>query len=109
MFKRLAIILSPLLLLLYVNPAYAIPPAIITSWQETLLAERPCLERAEIALRDTGFSDNFDIVQQSVFGDRGEYTASIRCIPDKEMVFFIVVGYNSDERERLINSIKANF
>jgi len=109
MFKRLAIILSPLLLLLYVNPAYAIPPAIITSWQETLLSERQCLQRAEIALRDAGFSDSFDIVQQSVFGNRGEYTASIRCIPDKEMVFFVVVGCDYEERERLINFIKANF
>ncbi|MGC9526740.1 MAG: hypothetical protein ACP5D7_14495 [Limnospira sp.] len=109
MFKQLAIVLSPLLLLLSVNAADAVPPAIITSWQETLLTERQCLQRAEIALRDAGFSESFEIVEQSIFGNRGEYTASIRCLSDQEIVFFIVVGYDDNERERLINSIQANF
>ena len=72
--------------------AYAAAVGLSTSWQDTTLTERECISRAELAMRDAGFSRNLEFVGQSVFGDRGDYSASVRCITSRGIVFFLAAG-----------------
>ena len=78
------------------------------AWSATTFEEKECLEHAENALRKTGYYKNFSSSKQSVFGYNEENEhASIRCIPSKGLVFFIVSGQGSlsDHVDRL----KRNF
>ena len=81
-----------------------------TSWQETTMTQKQCLRRAEIAVRDGGFSKGLEIVgQSSVFGDRGAYIATVRCATSKGMVFFVVAGPSGDRVSEFRNEIENNF
>jgi hypothetical protein len=78
------------------------------AWSDTTYNEKECLEHAEHALRKTGYYKNFSATKQSVFGYNEENEhASIRCLPAKGMVFFIISGSGSlsDHVDRL----KRNF
>jgi hypothetical protein len=80
-----------------------------TSWENTALTEQQCLQRAEMALRSSGFTENFELVGQSVFGDTSDYTATIRCIETKKIAFFVVAGPDSDQANRLRETIINRF
>ncbi|MBI5586647.1 MAG: hypothetical protein HY892_22790 [Deltaproteobacteria bacterium] len=78
------------------------------AWSATTYDEKECLEHAEHALRKTGYYKNFSATKQSVFGyNEDNEHASIRCLPTKGVVFFIISGSGSlsDHVERL----KRNF
>lgn len=86
-------------------------PGLSTSWQSTTLSLSQCLNRAENALRDSGFSANFQIVGESAFGGSRDdaYVASVRCLPDQGIVFFIVSGPISDQAASYRERIAQNF
>jgi Domain of unknown function (DUF4189) len=73
-----------------------VAPALTTNWSSTSLSQNECLDRAERIVRDAGLTTNFERVGQSVFGEHGDYTAQVRCISDKSVVIFVVVGPNLD-------------
>jgi hypothetical protein len=72
------------------SPALA-GPAVSTRWQNVTISQPECLERAEQAITASGFED-LERTEQSRYGQRGDYTAAIRCIADKGIVFFIGSG-----------------
>jgi len=79
-----------------------------TTWSATSFNEKECLEHAEQALRQTGYYKNFSITGQSVFGyNEEDEHATARCIPSKNLVFFVVsgAGASGDRVER----IKRNY
>jgi hypothetical protein len=38
------------------------------------------------------FQRNYEVVGQSIFGERDVYTAAIRCVASKGIVWFVVAG-----------------
>lgn len=72
-------------------------PAVATRYTEPGRLKDPqitqdaCLARAEATLASTGFSA-IERTQQSRYGTKGEYTGTIRCIVDKQIVIFVVSG-----------------
>lgn len=78
-------------------------------WKSTLLDQGECVETAQRALRDSGFTNINVVHQRSVFARHGDYQASIRCVPEKKMVFFVVAGFNASETSRLGGLLKGNF
>jgi len=71
-------------------------PALTTNWTSTTLGQKECLQRAERVVRDAGLNRNFEVVGQSVFGEQGDFTAQVRCITEKGVVIFVIVGPKLD-------------
>jgi hypothetical protein len=84
-------------------------PALTTNWTATTLRENECLERAERVVKDAGLTKNFEKVGQSVFGEVGDYTAQVRCISEKEVVVFVIVGPTLDQARVHMKAIFEKF
>ncbi len=76
----------------WATAALATAPSMSTRWTNMALATDACVEKARRAVRDEGFTKNFEVVNTTVFGERGDYTAAVRCAAEKEVVFFVVAG-----------------
>ena len=84
-------------------------PSMSTNWQSTTLEQKECVQRAERVMRNAGMSKNFEIVGQSVFGERDAYTAQVRCITDKGVVIFVVAGPKLEEAREHMRAIHDKF
>ena len=84
-------------------------PSMSTRWSSTTLSKEECLQRAERAVRNSGFTKNFETVNTTVFGERGAYTSAVRCAVEKEIVFFVVAGPNSKEASTYNATIAEKF
>jgi len=85
-------------------------PSMSASWQETTMTQTECLRHGERAVRDAGFNTRFEIVgQRSIFGERGDYTALVRCGTTKGFVFFVVSGPRVAEASRHQKAISGGF
>jgi hypothetical protein len=84
-------------------------PSMSTRWTSTTLDKDACIERAKRAVRDSGFTKNFELVNTTVFGERGAYTSGVRCAVEKEIVFFVVAGPQAKEASAYNASIADKF
>lgn len=98
---------------LNIAPAYSLPAKIWTAWQPTSLSSRECIRRAEIAVRDTGYSRNLQIFGESptkgVYGENGQYSATVRCGTNIGIVFFVTAGPSSSIASEELYSLIENF
>jgi hypothetical protein len=78
-----------------------------SSWANTKLSKEDCMREARTALTNAKFN-NISHSASSVVGSRGPYYAVIRVIPEKQMVFIIVVGPDSSECDRFQTYLKTN-
>jgi hypothetical protein len=83
-------------------------PSMSTKWSSSSLNLDRCKSRAENALRDAGFR-SVKVLQFSVFAERGDYSAMVRCATDKEIVFFVVAGPEVDRCNRYVDDIGDGF
>ena len=93
--------------------ARAAEPAIVTKWLSTTMPIRECTQQAEKALRANQFT-RVDVVGDSktdknVFGNRGNYVASINCITEKEIAYFVVSGPDSDTTQKYVDALQDKF
>src|SRR5262245_20796393 len=72
-------------------PAASADTAIATRWRQMRLDQDNCMSYARLAIFRSGF-EKADPGSQTMSGKKGEYTASIRCLSEQQMVFFIVAG-----------------
>ena len=84
-------------------------PSMSTRWSSTTLDKDECIERAKSAVRNSGFTKNFEVVNTTVFGERGAYTSGVRCAVEKEIVFFVVAGPQAKEASAYNASIADKF
>jgi len=66
-------------------------PAIASDWATLDMSHDECLARGEAAIRRM----NFGAIEQtrySRFGQDGDYTLSVRCVPEKGVVLFLAAG-----------------
>ena len=73
------------------GPASAVRYSEPGRWKNPQLTQEGCLARAEAVIAAAGFGD-IERTEQSRYGSLREYSASIRCIIDKQIVLFIVSG-----------------
>lgn len=79
-----------------------------SSYQNTLLSQKKCLQRSETIVRNINASDIY-VSRVGVYGDVGNDALMIRCIPQKEMVLFVVSGPNEDSVTNLLKRIQRSF
>jgi hypothetical protein len=65
--------------------------SVATKWRLIGQAQNDCMTHAESALMNAGF-DRADPGTQTMSGKHGDYTASIRCVSELNMVFFVMTG-----------------
>ena len=70
-------------------------PSMTTNWTATTLSNNECMDRAKRVVRESDIG-KVDVVGHSVFGQGGGYTAVVRCIPEKGVVYFVVGGPSLD-------------
>ncbi|WP_041763759.1 hypothetical protein [[Leptolyngbya] sp. PCC 7376] len=86
--------------------ADAAPAKIWTTWEQTNLSQKRCLSRAKNVIRDLGY--DYQTLTSGVYGEYDDYSVTIRCITDMNMVFFIATHPNTDwASEELINLVDA--
>ena len=90
------------------TPAYS-GPSLSSNWTSTTLDQGECMTRAERIVRQAGMSRGLEIVGQSVFGRSGSYTAVVRCVSNKGIVFFFVAGPRLEQVKQHMNSIFEKF
>ena len=76
----------------FCDTASTASPAMTTNWKASDLDKKECLNRGEKVMKDAGLTKNLEVTAASVFGEEGDYTAQINCIPDKNIVMFLIVG-----------------
>lgn len=84
-------------------------PSMSTGLQATSLDLAECLKRGEAIMREAGLTRNLQVLQVTVYGEQGDYTASVRCVPGKDMVFFAVAGPRPDRASRFMADLKGKF
>ena len=77
------------------------------NWANTKLAKEDGLREARGVFQNGKFSE-ITVTGSSVSGNRGAYTAVIRIIPEKQMVFIVVMGPDAKDCEKLASYLKAN-
>jgi hypothetical protein len=82
--------------------------AVATRWRLVGEAQDNCMNRAVAAIRHSGF-DQGPPGSQSISGKKGDYTASIRCVSDQNIVFFVTSGPAADTASSYLNVLYGNF
>ncbi|MCW5748783.1 MAG: hypothetical protein KIT36_21520 [Alphaproteobacteria bacterium] len=96
-----------LALSLLATPALA-GPSMNTRWAVTSLPQAQCVEHARESLANAGFT-NIKNSAQSAFGEHGQYSMVVRCLADKQLVFFVVAGPAAEECRRLTSAVADPF
>lgn len=89
------------------SPVFA-GPAVTTEWIEARLPLEECRTKVATAMRSAGVGD-VEPKRFTVFGHKGEYTVAIRCMPDQNVVFFIVSGERLKNSDDLLDDILAAY
>jgi hypothetical protein len=88
--------------------AAAAETAIATKWRPISLDQMSCMGYAQSAIAHAGF-DKAEPASQTVSGKRGQYTASIRCLSNERIAFFIIAGPSSDAALSYIDALYNQF
>jgi hypothetical protein len=83
-------------------------PAVSTRWQDTKLTQEECLRFAEVAIQGGGFG-RIERTAQSRYGTLGEYTATIRCVTEYKIIFFIVAGPSLQQAPKYLDAVYNHF
>jgi hypothetical protein len=84
-------------------------PSMSTGLQATTLDLAECLKRGEAILREAGMTRNLQVLQLTVYGEQGDYTASVRCVPGKDVVIFVVAGPRPDRASKYMADLRGKF
>jgi hypothetical protein len=83
-------------------------PAVATRWQQVAGSQDECLQKAEDAIRRTGFG-RLERTQQSRYGSTDDYTVAIRCIVSNGLAIFIVSGPSRTRSDRIAGELFENW
>ena len=88
----------------------AASPSMSSAWLATTVDQDECVRRGSAAMRKQSFSTRFEVLgNSSIYGERGDYTALVRCAADKEFVYFVVAGPTGNVCSRHMNAIRDAF
>jgi len=83
-------------------------PAIASDWATLDVPQATCLDRGEAAIKRMDFS-NIEQTRYSRFGQNGDYTISVRCVPEKNVVLFLAAGPLRDRALELQIELHRNY
>jgi hypothetical protein len=83
-------------------------PAVATRWQQVSGSQEECLQKAEDAIRRSGFG-KIERTQQSRYGSLDDYTAAIRCVVSNAIAIFIVSGPSRGQSDQMAGALFENW
>ena len=84
-------------------------PAMSVAWVE-ISDQDTCVKQASTLLKKNGFTTRFEVISnRSIYGERGEYTAAVRCVDDHTIAFIAVSGPKGDLTGKYVDAIKEAF
>jgi hypothetical protein len=91
-------------------PSVMAGPSMSSAWLAITVNQEECVKRASSAVQDNSFNTRFEVVgNSSVYGERGDYTALVRCAAEKGMVYFVVAGPKGDICSKHMNAMRDGF
>jgi hypothetical protein len=96
------------LLAVVASSTAAAGPAVVTKWRLTGEARNDCMGHAMESIKRAGFKQA-EPGSQSMSGRMDDYTVSIRCVTEQQMVFFVVAGPSPSEANRLLEAVYRMF
>lgn len=85
-------------------------PSMSSAWLSITIGQDECIKKGTAAMRDQSFNTRFEVLgNSSIYGERGDYTALVRCAADKGLVYFVVAGPTGTVCSRHMNAIRDNF
>ena len=100
---------SVALIAVVVSTAAVAGPSMTVVSTQTTLSQEDCMARAESAMRNAGLTEYLESVGKTVFGEKGEYTAAIRCESANTMVIFVVSGPDEAKTDQYNDDLSAAF
>jgi hypothetical protein len=78
---------------LVASGACAAGPPMSVNWADVGPDQDTCVKQASDAMRQNKFSANFEVISnRTIYGERDDFTAAIRCIAEKGVAFVAVAG-----------------
>jgi hypothetical protein len=85
-------------------------PGMSVNWVEVTGDQDDCVKQATSSLKQNNFGTRFEVINnRTLYGERGDYTAAVRCVADKSVAFVAVAGPKSDVTEKYAQAIKDGF
>src|SRR5262245_19366635 len=85
-------------------------PSMSSAWLSITIDQDECIKRASASMKDQSFNTRFEVLgNSSIYGERGDYTALVRCAADKNIAYFVVAGPQGNICSRHMNAIRDNF
>jgi len=89
--------------------ALAAAPAMTIGSLTMTLSHEDCMAKAARIIRRNGLTTNFESLAKTVYGERGDYTAAIRCENEHTIAIFVVGGPQSKTTTEYHDKLKADF
>jgi hypothetical protein len=93
-----------------VAPSGAAAPSMAVNWVEISGDQDACMKQATNSVKRNNFGTRFEVLNnRTLYGERGDYTAAVRCVADKSIAFVAVAGPKADMTEKYAQAIKDGF
>lgn len=79
------------------------------TWIDMTMSKARCIQRATLAVKKAGFTENFEVSGESVFADQEDYSVLFRCVSDKELAYIVVAGPDSDLADQYVSDVEKGF
>jgi hypothetical protein len=89
--------------------AIAEAPSMTIGWLDIKLSFEDCTATGGKSMRDAGLTTNFEVLDDTVYGETGDYTAAIRCLISNSVAVFVTAGPDSKRTEEITAKLKAPF
>ena len=91
------------------TPAAA-APGMSSAWLSIDVSQEECVKKGTATIRRNGFNSRFEILANAaIYGERGGYTALVRCVAEKSMVYFVVSGPDSPASGKYMTALRNGF
>lgn len=85
-------------------------PSMSSAWLAITVNQDECIKRGSQSVHDSSFNTRFEVLgNSSIYGERGDYTALVRCAADKGIVYFVVAGPTGNICSKHMNAIRDGF
>ena len=85
-------------------------PSMSVNWVEVNGDQDDCVKQASRAVKANNFGTRFEVISnRTIYGERGAYTAAVRCVADKSIAFVAVAGPDSGNTEKYASGIRDAF
>jgi len=89
--------------------ADASAPAMTLGMVDAEMSQEDCLTKAVSATRNNGFTESFEKLGKTVYGEKGAYTSAVRCEVAAKFAIFVVAGPDDKITASSIDKIRETF